>query len=497
MKLDQSSKPEPSKDRTSGAQPPEEQAQVKLRAPDRVAAGMRALAESLKFTARETGFARAISDWLRINKKDGFDCQSCAWPNPDRDRHVFEFCENGVKALTSEATKKQIGPEFFREHSIADLRERTDNWLELQGRLVHPMLKREGATHYEPIEWDDAFQLLARELNALPSPNSAAFYTSGRTSNEAAFLYQLFARQFGTNNLPDCSNMCHESSGAALKESIGIGKGCVTLEDFEKADGIFILGQNPGTNHPRMLTTLERAKENGAKIVALNPMPESGLMHVVNPNPQEYDNILTYPVKMLLNRGTALSDLWLPIRINGDMPALRGIMKEMLAEEERSPGSVFDREFIERQTVGFEAFVEHLRATDWEDILIGSGLTRDQIRAAAQIAMRCKRIICCWAMGLTQHKNAVATIQEVMNFLLLGGHIGRPGAGPCPVRGHSNVQGDRTMGIWERMNDSFREKLGREFQFNPPREHGTDTVETIKQMNEGKIRFFFGMGGNF
>src|SRR5438132_1674549 len=331
MKLDQSSKPEPSKDRTPGAQPPEEQAKAKLRAPDRVAAGMRALLESLKFTARETGFRRGIKGWLKVNKKDGFDCQSCAWPNPDSDGHLFEFCENGVKALTSEATKKQIGPEFFREHSIADLREKTDNWLELQGRLVHPMVKREGATHYEPIDWDDVFKLLARELNALPSARAAAFYTSGRTSNEAAFLYQLFARQFGTNNLPDCSNMCHESSGAALKESIGIGKGCVTLEDFEKADGIFILGQNPGTNHPRMLTTLERAKENGAKIVALNPMPEPGLMQVVNPNPQEYDNILTYPVKMLLNRGTALIDLWLPVRINGDMPALRGIMKEMLA----------------------------------------------------------------------------------------------------------------------------------------------------------------------
>src|SRR5213080_4504804 len=484
-------------DQSSGAQPREEKAQPKLRKPDRVAAGMHALFESLKFTARETGFTRGIKDWIKVNKKDGFDCQSCAWPSPDEDRHVFEFCENGVKALTSEATKKRIGPDFFREHSIADLKEQTDHWLELQGRLVYPMVKRAGATHYELIEWDEAFELLALELNALPSPDAAAFYTSGRTSNEAAFLYQLFARQFGTNNLPDCSNMCHESSGSALKESIGIGKGCVTLEDFEKADGIFILGQNPGTNHPRMLTTLERAKEHGAKIVALNPMPESGLMHVVNPNPQEYDNILTYPVKMLLNRGTALIDLWLPVRINGDMPALRGIMKEMLAEEERSPGSVFDREFIERQTVGFEAFVEHLRATDWENILTGSGLTRDQIRAGAQIAMRCKRIICCWAMGLTQHKNAVATIQEVMNFLLLGGHIGRPGAGPCPVRGHSNVQGDRTMGICEHMSDVFMEKLGREFNFAPPKEHGTDTVETIKHMADGRIRFFLGLGGNF
>jgi molybdopterin-dependent oxidoreductase alpha subunit len=485
------------KNPTPGAQPPEEIGRGKLREPHRVAAGMLALTESLRFTIRETGLTRGIGDWLKVNKKDGFDCQSCAWPSPDDHRHVFEFCENGVKALTSEATKKKITPDFFREHSIADLQTQSDNWLELQGRLVHPMVKLPGGTHYEAIEWDQAFALMAEELNALPTPNAAAFYTSGRTSNEAAFLYQLFARQFGTNNLPDCSNMCHESSGAALNESIGIGKGCVTLEDFEKADGIFILGQNPGTNHPRMMTVLERAKQNGAKIVAINPMPEPGLMEVVNPNPQEYRNPLKFAAKIVFNKGTPLSDLWLPIRLNGDMATMRGIMKEMLTEEERAPGSVFDRAFIEQHTAGFEPFVRHLRDTPWDDIIEGCGLTRDQIREAARIALGCKRIICCWAMGLTQHKNAVATIQEVMNFLLLGGHVGRPGAGPCPVRGHSNVQGDRTMGIWERMNDTFMEKLGREFQFTPPREHGTDTVETIKQMHEGKIRFFLGMGGNF
>ncbi len=482
---------------TPGAQPPPEKGRAKLREPHRVAAGMRALTDSLKFTIRETGLTRGIGDWLKVNQKDGFDCQSCAWPSPDEDRHLFEFCENGVKALTSEATKKQITPEFFRQHSLVDLRRQSDYWLELQGRLVHPMVKRAGGTHYEPIEWEEAFALMARELNALPTPNAAVFYTSGRTSNEAAFLYQLFVRQFGTNNLPDCSNMCHESSGAALNESIGVGKGCVTLADFEKADGIFILGQNPGTNHPRMMTTLERAKKNGATIVSLNPMPEPGLMQVVNPNPQEYRNPLKFAAKMLFNKGTPLTDLWLPVRLNGDMAAMRGIMKEMLAQEERRPGSVLDRQFIEQYTIGFHAFVAHVRATAWDEILEGSGLTREQIREAAQIAMRCKRIICCWAMGLTQHRNAVATIQEVMNFLLLGGHIGRPGAGPCPVRGHSNVQGDRTMGIWERMNEAFLEKLGYEFQFTPPKETGTDTVEAIKQMQDGKIRFFLGMGGNF
>ena len=484
-------------DPSSGAQTPEDKARPNLRKPDRVAAGMRALVESLKFTARETGFARGLTDWLKVNKKDGFDCQSCAWPSPDEDRHLFEFCENGVKALTSEATKKHIGPEFFREHSIADLLEKTDNWLELQGRLVHPVVKREGATHYKPIEWDDAFELMARELNALPTPNGAAFYTSGRTSNEAAFLYQLFARQFGTNNLPDCSNMCHESSGAALSESIGIGKGCVKLEDFEQTDTIFIIGQNPGTNHPRMMTTLERAKQNGATIVAINPIRETGFISVVNPNPQEYRNPLKFAAKMVFNQGTPLADFWLPVRVNGDMAVMRGIVKELLEEEERRPGAALDRQFLERYTTGFEEFAAHVRTTAWEQILEISGLTREQIRSAAEIAMRSKRIICCWAMGLTQHKNAVATIQEVMNFLLLGGNIGKPGAGPCPVRGHSNVQGDRTVGIWERMSDAFRDKLAREFQFNPPREHGTDTVETIKQIHDGKIRFFLGMGGNF
>ncbi|HKP02724.1 MAG TPA: FdhF/YdeP family oxidoreductase [Chthoniobacterales bacterium] len=482
---------------TAGAEPPEERGRVKLREPHRVAAGMLALVESLRFTMRETGFTRGLTDWLKVNKKNGFDCQSCAWPSPDDHRHIFEFCENGVKALTSEATKKKITPQFFREHSLADLQKQSDNWLELQGRLVHPMVKRTGATNYEAIDWDQAFELMARELNALPTPNAAAFYTSGRTSNEAAFLYQLFARQFGTNNLPDCSNMCHESSGAALNESIGVGKGCVTLHDFEETDLIIILGQNPGTNHPRMMTHLERAKKNGAKIIAINPMPEPGLMEVVNPNPQEYRNPLTFAARMLFNKGVPISDLWLPVRLNGDMAVMRGMMKVMLEEEDRSPGSIFDREFIRQYTVGLERFVAHLRATPWDVITEASGLTQEQIRHAANIAMQSKSIITCWAMGLTQHKNAVATIQEIVNFHLLGGHIGRPGAGPCPVRGHSNVQGDRTMGIWERMNDSFMDKLGTEFQFVPPRAHGTDTVETIKQMHEGRIRFFLGMGGNF
>lgn len=482
----------------AGAQPPAEIAGTQTGNPYRVAAGLPALYQSGRFTLQKMGVLRGLSTWTKVNQKRGFDCQSCAWPNPDNDRHVLEFCENGVKAIADEATTKRISTEFFSQHSITDLQQRSDYWLGSRGRLTEPMIKRPNSDHYEPISWDQAFQLIAAELNSLTSANEAAFYTSGRTSNEAAFLYQLFVRQFGTNNLPDCSNMCHESSGAAMSDAIGIGKGCVTLDDFEKTDAIFIIGQNPGTNHPRMLTALEHAKKRGAKIVAINPLPETGLMRVVNPNPQEYlSNPFAFPTKILLNRGTKLSDLWLPVRINGDIALFRGMMKEMLAEEDRRPGEIFDWDFIRQHTVGFEEFLAGLRATSWEQILVSSGLNRDQIRAAAQIALNARSIICCWAMGLTQHKNAVATIQEVINFLLLRGNIGRPGAGPCPVRGHSNVQGDRTMGVWEKMSDQFLDRLGAEFNFAPPREHGTDSVDSIKAMHEGRIKIFFALGGNF
>ncbi|HKP02157.1 MAG TPA: FdhF/YdeP family oxidoreductase [Chthoniobacterales bacterium] len=488
--------PAPDRDQqnpTPGAQPPSDR-RAEIGEPSQTAAGLPAMYETARFSLREMGVARGFKTLLNVNKKDGFDCQSCAWPSPDDHRQVAEFCENGAKAIADEATTKRLTREFFRQHSLDDLRAQTDLWLGQQGRLTEPMVKRAGATHYEPISWDDAFELIATELNALPTPDAAAFYTSGRTSNEAAFLYQLFVRQFGTNNLPDCSNMCHESSGAAMNETLGIGKGCVKLEDFEQADAIFIIGQNPGTNHPRMLSSLKRAKENGAKIVSINPLPEVGNLRFKNPQD------LKSPLRaagVFFGKGAKLSDLWLPLRINGDVAVLKGMMKEMLAEEEKQPGSVFDLVFIRDYTAGFDAFVADLRATNWDDILVSSGLTRDQIRAAAEIAMQSKRIICCWAMGLTQHRNAVATIQEIVNFLLLRGNIGRQGCGPCPVRGHSNVQGDRTVGIWERMNDKFLDKLGAEFGFAPPRAHGTDTVETIKQMHDGRIRAFIGMGGNF
>lgn len=478
------------------AQSPLDAGLVRIAELPRVAAGASAIYETIRFSVRQMGIGRGAKALLRVNQKTGFDCQSCAWPSADTHRQVAEFCENGAKAVADEGTTRRIPPDFFREHSVEELSRQTDFWLGQQGRLTHPMVKHPGATHYEAISWDDAFKLVATELRALPTPNAAAFYTSGRTSNEAAFLYQLFVRQFGTNNLPDCSNMCHESSGEALKEVIGVGKGCVTLHDLEHTDAIFIIGQNPGTNHPRMLSSLQRAKEAtpGAKIVSINPMPEIGNFRFKNP--QELKKPLQLP-RFLLGKGTALSDLWLPIRINGDVAVLKGIMKEMLSAEERNPGTIFDHDFIRNYTFGFDEFVAALEAASWDDILFSSGVTREEIRAAAEIAIGAKRIICCWAMGLTQHKNAVATIQEIMNFLLLRGNIGRSGAGPCPVRGHSNVQGDRTMGISGRMNDRFRKKLGEEFGFVSPSEPGTDTVETIKEMHRGRIRVFFAMGGNF
>ncbi len=486
-------------DPTPGARTPLEAQPAEMTEPHHVAAGMPAVYQTTRFAVGEMGLGRGVKTLLKVNQKDGFDCQSCAWPSPDEHRQVAEFCENGAKAIADEGTTKRVTPDFFRAHSLEELRRKSDHWLGQQGRLTHPMVKRANATHYEAIGWDDAFCLLANELNALPTPDAAAFYTSGRTSNEAAFLYQLFARQFGTNNLPDCSNMCHESSGEAMTETIGIGKGCVKLEDFDHADAIFIIGQNPGTNHPRMLSSLQSAKAGhdgrpGAKIVSINPMPEVGNFRFKNP--QDLKNPLKLP-GFFLGKGTELSDLWLQLRINGDVATLKGIMKEMLAAEDARPGTVFDLDFIRTYTAGYEEFIADLREASWDDIVTGSGLTRDKIRAAAEIAMSSKRIIVCWAMGLTQHKNAVDTIQEIINFLLLGGNIGRPGTGPCPVRGHSNVQGDRTMGIWERMNDKFMDKLGAEFGFVPPEKHGHDVVETIKEMHRGHVQIFVGMGGNF
>ena len=476
------------------AQPPDAFTGLKRTAVKHLAAGLPAVFSSAKHAFNETGPLRGVRMLTTMNQHDGFDCSSCAWPDPDEHRSVAEFCENGAKAVLDEGTKRRVTPEFFRKHSVEELSRRSDYWLNSQGRLTHPMILRKGATHYEPISWAEAFDKVAKELNALESPDEAVFYTSGRTSNEAAFLYGLFVRLYGTNNLPDCSNMCHESSGTALSETLGLGKGSVTLNDFYETDLIIIIGQNPGTNHPRMLSALERGKKNGAKIVSINPLPEAGLMAFKNP--QDFMNPLK-AVPTLFGPGTQLSDLFLPVRIGGDVALLKGVMKELLAEEEKRPGEVFDHKFIEEKTEGFDAFLDDLRNESWDKIVQESGITREGIRAAAELVMANERMIICWAMGLTQHKNAVGAIQEVVNLLLLRGSIGKPGAGTCPVRGHSNVQGDRTMGIWERPKEDFLDALAQEFDFEPPREHGYDTVEAIKAMHEGKAKVFFAMGGNF
>lgn len=479
-----------------GAQNPVEVDGTRLGKPHKSAAGIEGVRQSLRYAWGRMGVVKGTKALLKVNQIDGFDCQSCAWPSPDEHRHVAEFCENGAKAVSDEGTRKRVTPEFFAAHSISDLSRHSDFWLNEQGRLTHPMVKPEASDRYEAIGWDEAFALVAEELNSLQSPDEAAFYTSGRTSNEAAYLYQLFARVYGTNNLPDCSNMCHESSGAALTQTIGIGKGTVTLDDFLKTDVIFVIGQNPGTNHPRMLTSLEHAKERGAKIISINPLPETGNFRFKDPNPQNFRNPIR-AVTTFIGTGTRLSDLWLPVKINGDLAVFKGIMKELLGEEKKQPAKVFDHEFIDSNTTGYEALITSLEETDWVEITASSGLNRSQIRQAADMALRAEKIICCWAMGLTQHKNAVATIREIVNFLLLRGNIGRPGAGVCPVRGHSNVQGDRTMGIYEKPGDALLDKLAQRYNFNPPRHHGKDTVDCIKAMHHGQIKVFFALGGNF
>ncbi|HEX7330087.1 MAG TPA: FdhF/YdeP family oxidoreductase [Pyrinomonadaceae bacterium] len=448
----------------------------------KAAGGVPSIVAAVKSISNEMGLVRGVRTLLQVNQTGGVDCPGCAWPEPDRKRSHFEFCENGAKHVADEATTKRVTPEFFQKWSVAELLEQSDQWLNAQGRLTHPMLLRRDATHYEPVTWADAFELIATELNSLNYPDQAIFYTSGRTSNEAAFLYQLFVRQFGTNNLPDCSNMCHESSGSALSETIGVGKGTVTLEDFDKAEAIFVIGQNPGTNHPRMLAALEHAKRNGCKLVHINPLPEVGMTRFKHPQ----------HVLGLLGSGTELADLFLQVRINGDVALLKGISKAVLARE----GAV-DRDFINNYTDGFEAFVSSVQSVSWDEIVEQSGVARELIEQAAQIFVASERTIFCWAMGLTQHRNAVANIQEIVNLMLLRGQIGKPGAGLCPVRGHSNVQGDRTVGIWERPTESFLDRLGEAFDFEPPRNHGFDTVRAIQAMHNGHAKIFFALGGNF
>lgn len=468
-----------------------DESRIQVGKPKGWAAGIPGVATSLVRGVEQMGTGRTIRTLRLLNQREGFDCPGCAWPEPQQadggHRHVAEFCENGAKAVAEEATKRRVGREFFEKHTIEELRGKTDYWLGQQGRITEPFVLRDEATHYEPISWDGAFELIAGEMKALDDPNEAIFYTSGRTSNEAAFAYQLMVRSFGTNNLPDCSNMCHESSGAALSETTGVGKGSVSLADIHKADLIVVVGQNPGTNHPRMLSALEQAKGNGAKIVAVNPLPEAGLMRFKNPQ----------KVRGVLGEGTALADEFAQIRLGGDLALFQALGHLLLEWENESPGSVVDQAFIDASTDGFEDYAKQVRDLDWNAVGEATGLPRDQIERIAHLLVDSERTIYCWAMGLTQHKHAVPSIKEIANLALLRGMIGKPGAGLCPVRGHSNVQGDRTMGVWEKMPEEFMSALSDEFGIPIPREHGLDTVDSIRAMRDGKGKVFFAMGGNF
>ncbi|MHC9293953.1 FdhF/YdeP family oxidoreductase [Mycobacterium sp. LTG2003] len=451
------------------------------------AAGVKAVMVSMERALEQMGPLRTAAALTRLNQRHGFDCPGCAWPEEHGGRKLAEFCENGAKAVAEEATKRVVTPEFFARHTIAELDAKPEYWLSQQGRLTHPMVLAPGDDHYRPISWDAAYRLIADELNALGSPDEALFYTSGRTSNEAAFLYQLLVRSYGTNNLPDCSNMCHESSGTALSESIGIGKGSVTVEDLTLADVILIAGQNPGTNHPRMLSILEKAKANGAKIIAVNPLPEAGLIRFKDPQ----------KVNGVVGHGVPIADEFVQIRIGGDMALFAGLGRMLLEAEDKAPGTVVDHDFVAAHCAGFEDYAAQTRMVDLDVVTEATGVDRAQMRRVADMLIASQRTVVCWAMGLTQHTHAVATIGEATNLLLMRGMIGKPGAGVCPVRGHSNVQGDRTMGIWEKMPEAFLAALDSRFGIASPRKHGYDTVDAIRAMRDGRAKVFIGMGGNF
>ena len=461
--------------------PPEENQPPQLGKPSNVAAGVPAIISTMKHGISKSGITGAISSLNRVNKFGGFDCPGCAWPDPDGHRTIAEFCENGAKAVADEATKKTITPQFFDQHSVQELSTKSDQWLNSQGRLSSPMILKSGSNNYTSISWNKAFDMIADELCSLKEPDDAIFYTSGRTSNEAAFLWQLLARGFGTNNLPDCSNMCHESSGFALSDSIGIGKGTVKLEDFNKADLILVVGQNPGTNHPRMLTALRDARKNGASIISINPLIETGMKKFKHPqNPLE-----------MLGSGKSIADQHVRVKINGDLALFRGINNLLLKDE------MYDSNFIDDFTSNFDAYKESISEVEWSVIEEISGVTKSEIQTLANIIAKSKSMITCWAMGITQHHNSVETIQEIVNTHLIGGHIGRGGAGVCPVRGHSNVQGDRTVGINHIITTEFADRINQTTGIDVPLGHGFDAVNAASAMIEKRGKIFFAMGGNF
>ncbi|WP_374949326.1 FdhF/YdeP family oxidoreductase [Mucilaginibacter sp.] len=475
-------------DEQPAAQNPEKLVHLKVTKPETWAAGIPAVAAAFADILEQTGAVRGPGALFKMNQKDGFDCSSCAWPDPDDDRSpIAEYCENGAKALAEEATTKKLTADFFAQNSVAGLALLSDMEIGKKGRIAQPVYLPKGGTHYQPISWHDAFHKIGAKLNSLASPNEAVFYTSGRTSNEASFVYQLFVREYGTNNMPDCSNMCHESTSVALAECIGIGKGTVTLNDFYDTDVIIIMGQNPGTNHPRMLTALEKAKKKGSKIIAINPLHEAGLMAFKNPQ----------SAKGIMGISTQLADLYLQVQINGDMALFKAIEKLLYDAELQEPGKVFDQEFINQKTVGYNEFIDKVKHFDVDALCAAAGVPVAQAQQAADMLKHKSRIIICWAMGITQHKNGVDTVKEIVNLTLLKGSIGKAGAGLCPVRGHSNVQGNRTMLIYDKPQKKQLEKIQELYGFNPPQEHGFDVVDSIKAMNEGKLKVFFAMGGNF
>ncbi|MFD1722673.1 FdhF/YdeP family oxidoreductase [Amnibacterium endophyticum] len=475
-------------DTTARAEQNIDDAQLRVTKPRTHATGWPAIRQSLVMGEEEMGAVRTMRTLLDINQTRGFDCMSCAWPDPDpKRRSPAEFCESGAKAVAEEATKQRATPEFFAAHSIAELETWDDFALGKQGRITHPMLLEAGDTHYRPVTWDRAIAIVKEELQKLESPDEAVFYTSGRASNEAAFTYGLFARSFGTNNLPDCSNMCHESTSIGLAQVMGVGKASVSLTDLEHADLILIAGQNPGTNAPRMLTRLENAKKNGGRIVAINPLREAGLLHFDNPQ----------SVKGLVFRGTQLADEFLQIKLAGDQALFQALGATLIELDAERGGTVLDHDFIARYTSGFEDYRDHVARLDWAEVERATGLPEAQIRRLAGMIADAKSMIICWAMGITQHVNGVATIRDMASVAWLTGNVGRPGAGLMPVRGHSNVQGDRTVGIWEKMPDAFHDRLSEEFSFTSPKEHGYDTVKALQAMRDGKVKVFMGLGGNY
>ena len=459
---------------------------IELKEPYDYAAGMMGVKVALEHTFKEMGIVKSLSTLAHMNQKEGFDCPGCAWPDPEKPSKIAEYCENGAKALSEEATNKRLHADFFAEHSVEELSHWSDYQIGKSGRLTTPMVLLPNSSYYKPISWEDSCELIAKELHALSSPNEAIFYTSGRSSNEAAFLYGLFARAMGTNNLPDCSNMCHESSGVALSETLGIGKGSVTLEDFDKAEVVMVIGQNPGTNHPRMLSALQKCKENGGKVISINPLEEAGLIRFKNP--QE--------VKGVIGHGTSLTDIHLQVKINEDVALLKLILKKLYALH-KTDDSVFDIDFINRYTEGYEKLLSHLDTVDASDLLERCGIPEVQIDKAVALLSQKKKIIICWAMGLTQHKNGVDNIKECVNLLLLKGSLGKEGAGTCPVRGHSNVQGDRSVGIMHFVSEELNKNIKEVFQFDAPTEEGYDVVHAIEAMHQGKAKVFIGLGGNF